>query len=484
VTTAGTSGPHLPPFNPLPGYPTFDGSVGWTNAGNTTYWRDCSYNVGMQYLDWAYNIANFNTTSEWNVFLWGMYMDYLRQNDTLTENCNGSGSCTGLNQAANQRMGANILIDNPTLHKYQDFAWSYYAPQNNTIRVLPYSLNIALVDWLENGTLNDPGLNEVHARVDLLLQTIDDVVTYNPLDGYAKSVYACCYSAPNFDIGLLSTSLIDYFTVNYLKNSGAVDSRIPVELLRLADWYNSYQFNLTGTDYSSTYQPWVPYTNVATVQSLGILNLSLWSWLGAVYGNTCTLPTSGSGCWAVHDLMFQHALDSFAYYSAKQINQVMEFFPNYTGWRLGTLTGTDSYVLPAHNALEGSYPDVLGPYNTNSYSTFNYPQATPSSTGATIVWYTYEATVSTEVQVGLTQTNPTATFTCGPGTYSGLNNLWENTCTVTGLNPSTTYYYSIGGTDADGNSVQSGFASGTLIYRGTNTEASLETPASYSFTTL
>jgi hypothetical protein len=105
VTTAGTSGSHTPMFSSSPGYPTIDGSVGWTNAGNTTYWRNCSYNVGMQYLDWAYNIANFNTTSEWNVFPWGMYMDFLRQNDTLTENCNGSGSCTGLNRAANERMG-------------------------------------------------------------------------------------------------------------------------------------------------------------------------------------------------------------------------------------------------------------------------------------------------------------------------------------------------------------------------------------------
>src|SRR5580658_2016563 len=49
VTTAGTSGSHTPMFSSSPGYPTIDGSVGWTNAGNTTYWRNCSYNVGMQY---------------------------------------------------------------------------------------------------------------------------------------------------------------------------------------------------------------------------------------------------------------------------------------------------------------------------------------------------------------------------------------------------------------------------------------------------
>jgi hypothetical protein len=308
------------------------------------------------------------------------------------------------------------------------------------------------------------------------------VTTYNPLDGHAKSVYACCYSAPNFDVGLLATALIDYFNVNYLRNSSAVDTRIPVELLRFADWYNSNQFNLTGSDYSSTYQPWTPYINPASTQSLGALNVSLWSWLGAVYGNGCTLPTSGQGCWAVNDLVFQHALDNFGYFSAKEINQVMEFFPNYTGWRLGTLTGTDSYVLPAHNALESSYPDVLGPYNTNSYPTFNYPQTTPTTSGATIVWYSYEKAVSTEVQVGTTNTNPTSTFTCAAGTYSGTNNLWQNTCVVSGLASGTTYYYSVGGTDAAGNSVQSAFAPGTFIYKTHNTGVSLATP--YSFRTL
>jgi hypothetical protein len=483
VTTAGTSGATTPPFSGTPGNTTADGTgtgaVTWTNAGNANYWRDCSSRVGMQYLDWAYNVANFSTTSEWNVFPWGMYMDYLRQNDTLSENCNGSGSCMGLNQAANERLGANILTTG--FPSFQAFAQSYASPSNDTVRNLPYSLNVALVDWLENGTLNDPGLNEVKARVDLLLQTIDDIVTYNPLDGSAKSTYACCYSAPNFDIGLLATSLIDYFAVNYLQNSGAVDGRVPVELLRLADWYNSYQFNLTGTDYSSTYQPWVPYTGTDSVQSLGTLNLPLWSWLGMVYGVSCALPTSGQGCWAAHDLMFQHALDHFHYYEAKQINQVLEFFPNYTGWRRG-MPGTDSYILPSHNSFEGSYPDILGPFNATSYTTLPSPVVTPTSSGATIVWYTYEKAVSTKVQVGTTSINPPSSFTCAASTYSGLNNLWQNTCTVSGLASHTTYYFSVGGTDAASNSVQSSFAPGNLVYKGIDTGVALA--SRYTFTTL
>jgi hypothetical protein len=476
VTVAGTSASHVF-FSPSPGLITLDGTVTWTNAGNTSYWRDCSYKVGMQYLDWAYNIATYNTTSEWNEFPWGMYMDYLRQNDTLTENCNGSGSCVGLNHDGNQRMGANILVTG--FPHFQAFTGSYTPPSNATVRNLPYSLNIALVDWLENGTT--PGnQNEIKARVDLLLQTIDDMVTYNPLDGHAKSAYACCYSAPNFDIGLLATALIDYFVINK-SETGNVDTRIPVELLRLADWYNSNQFNLTGTDYSSAYEPWTPYVNTNATQSLGPLNLSLWSWLGAVYGNSCTLPTSGQGCWAVHDLMFQHALDHFSYSSAKEINQVMEFFPNYTGWRLGTLTGTDSYIMPAHNAFEMSYADTLGPYEANPYpaSGFPNPVATPISGGAIITWYTYEKAVSTEVQVGTTSTVPTGTFICGASTFSGTNNLWQNTCTVTGLTSGTTYYYSVGGTDAASNSVQSHFAAGDLVYRGFHVGAQL--PSTYSF---
>ena len=79
ATVAGRSGLSTPAFNTMPNdlwHEAVPGGVTWTNGGNRTYWNACSQRVGMQYLNWAYSIARWNGTREWNIFPWGMYMDY------------------------------------------------------------------------------------------------------------------------------------------------------------------------------------------------------------------------------------------------------------------------------------------------------------------------------------------------------------------------------------------------------------------------
>ena len=44
--------------------------------------------------------------------------------------------------------------------------------------------------------------------------------------------------------------------------------------------------------------------------------------------------------------------------------------------------------------------------------------------------------------------NPT---NCGPSVYTGTDNLWINTCDISGLSPATQYYFGVGGTDAASN---------------------------------
>ena len=255
VVQAGNTGDFTTNFSAQPGAVTNDsGTLMWVNAGNKAYWNACSEVLGMQYLNWAANIEKFDTTQEWNIFPWGMYMDFLRQGDTLNENCDGGPTCSGLNAAANLRFTANILSYPAPGYNDQNFASTYYRNQVGTVRGLPYNTNVALVHWLETGV--EP-TNEIEKRVDLLIQTISEAIKYSPLEG--DTHYVCCYNAPNWNVGLWTMTLIHAYDVAHYMNA-TPDPRIPIELMKLLDWFYSTQFNLMGNDYTFPYQPWaVPY---------------------------------------------------------------------------------------------------------------------------------------------------------------------------------------------------------------------------------
>jgi hypothetical protein len=252
--SGGNSGSNPPSFNPVPGGITMDWGTSWTNAGNTAYWTQCSEIVGMQYLNWAVNVPKWTGTDEWNIFPWGMYMDFLRQGDVLNENCDGGPTCSGLNATANWRFGANVMTYPTPGFVDENFVFTYYQEQTGTVRALPYNMNMLLVNWLETGV---QPTNELKARLDLLLQTIPETVAYSPLDG--PTHYKCCYSAPNYNIGLWAMTLINTYDVQSYMNAQP-DGRIPVELMKLLDWFYSTQVNLLGTDNTFPYEPWtVPY---------------------------------------------------------------------------------------------------------------------------------------------------------------------------------------------------------------------------------
>ena len=449
----GNSGSTPPSFNLVPGQTTHDWGTTWSNAGNTAYWNQCSEIVGMQYLNWAVNVPKWAGTTEHDIFPWGMYMDFQRQGDVLNENCEGGPTCSGLNATANWRFGANVTTYPAPGFVDENFVFTYYQNQTGTVRGLPYNINMLLVNWLETGV---PPTNELKARLDLLIQTIAEATAYNPLEG--ANHYRCCYSAPNFDIGLWSMALINTYNVQTYLNAKP-DARIPIELMKLMDWFYSTQVNLLGTDYTFPYEPWTVPFNCSVFQNGdckwdqgGLNNLisPAYAWLGAVYGDTCRLPTSGVKCWDAADHLFTKAFFDGYQGTAKNYNQLFQDFSNYVGWRTGTMPGTDSYVLPTHNPLGNPYPDVIGPYPSGAYPA--EPTAgNITSSGATITWYTYERAVSTLVRVGTDPNNITRETDCGPSVYTGTDNLWINTCRVSGLNPSTLYYFGVGGTDAASN---------------------------------
>ena len=74
-----------------------------------------------------------------------------------------------------------------------------------------------------------------------------------------------------------------------------------------------------------------------------------------------------------------------------------------------------------------------------------------TSSTATITWYTYEQAVTTVVKVGTDPNNINIKTNCGPSVYTGTDNLWINTCHISGLSPSTLYYFGVGGTDVASN---------------------------------
>jgi len=425
----------------------------WINAGNKEYWTECSEIVGMQYLNWAVNAPKWNGTNEWNIFPWGMYMDYLRQGDTLNENCDGGQTCSGLNAAADWRFGANILTHPAPGFVDENFVFTYYPNQTGTVRALPYNINVLLVNWLETGV--QPS-NELKARLDLLIQTIAEAVAYKPL-GDSK-YYVCCYSAPNYNVGLWAMTLINTYNVQtYL--GVQPDARIPIELMKLLDWFYSTQVNLLGNDSTFPYQPYsVPYNcsvftdNDCANNQGGLNNLvaPAYAWLGAVYGDTCQLPTSRAKCWDVADMLVAKAFQDGYQGTAKNFNQLFQDISNYVGWRTGTMPGTDSYVLPPYNPPGDPYPDVIGPYPSGAYPA--KPKASNiTDSSATITWYTYERATTTVVKVGKSTNNINTQTDCGPSAYTGTDNLWINTCQISDLDPSTRYYFGVGGTDAANN---------------------------------
>lgn len=451
VRSPGKSGANPPNFNSQPGGYTLDWGLTWINSGNKEYWTECSEIVGQQYLNWAVNVARWAGTQEWNIFPWGMYMDFLRQGDVLNENCDGGPTCSGLNATSNLRFTANILTYPAPGFKDESFTYSYYENQTGLIRALPYNTNVLLADWLETGV---QPTNELKKRVDLLIQTIPEAINYNPSG--PGSAYMCCYSASDWNVGLWAMSLINTYNVETYMNSNP-DARIPIELMKLLDWFYSTQVNLLGNDNSFPYQPWaVPYNcsifQNGCQQPFGSLNglvAPAYAWLGAVYGDSCKLPVSGVKCWDAADLLYSNAWAAYTG-SAKNFNQLFQDFSNYVGWRSGTMQGTDSYVLPAHNPLGDPYPDIIGPYPSGAYPAKPTADNITSST-ATITWYTYERAVSTVVKVGTDPNSINMQTGCGPSFYTGTDNLWINTCNISGLSPSTLYYFGVGGTDAASN---------------------------------
>jgi hypothetical protein len=437
---------------------TPDNQVTWTNAGNADYWNAAAQRVLIQHLDTTMNLTEYSTLSEWNIFPLGIGMDYFREGGKLAEYCNKFIPCQGL-QANTLAYMVSPLISSVGIPG-GSIIWTYKYTPADTIRSLPYYSEALLDNWLVSGTpVVDGSVDELQARVDLLLQTIDEVVNYNPVN---MQPVPCCISAPSFDLGLLAEALIDAWTTEtYWQSNGQLvtpDARIPVQLMQLADWYWSNRFNQLGSDYTSTYSLWMyPESsssyNFGGNHELNNLMAPMYAWLFGVYGDGCRLPTSGIYCQVAADTINQHALDA-GIYGGKAFNQIFKWQMDFYMWRTGLMPGTDSYILPTHNPQVpgGTIPNQMEPFNGGSYPS-GYPAAACTSVSCTITWYTFEKADSTSCKMGTSAGNLNIVGTGVASVYvTNSNNQWTNSCTVNGLAHGTAYYFGIGGTDGEGNS--------------------------------
>ena len=346
------------------------------------------------------------------------------------------------------------LVNNPGMVA-EPLTWAYKYVPVDTIRTMPYSLGALTDQWLVTGEpVTNSGVNEGQARVDLLLQAMDEVVNCNPVEGTGNA-YPICPGTPTFDLGLVTEELIHWYTAQAYEGV-TPDARIPVVIGQLMDWFYSNEFNQTGTDYTSPYSlnliPGKPVGN----NQLNMLTAPAFTWLWTMSGDNCTLPTSHVSCVSAGDTMAQHALDGNYFYGAKQFNQVYKLFPTYYNWRTGNWTGLETDLLPSTNPPQAILPDEMEPWNGGSWPPSG-PTCTPSSSSVSCTWYTFKTTVSSTLKVGVKSGSScqawSNTGTGGAGSFvSGTDDQYKNSASISGLTPGTTYCVAFGATDEQGNS--------------------------------
>jgi hypothetical protein len=456
VITAGTSGSSYG-CNNTPGTNCTSGQMRSTNIGNTTFWNLQAQRILMQMMHWEVVMPYYSVGQEWNLFGLSTGMDYLIEGNTLSENCNGSGHCSGLQIKALQHM--LYPLSGGSGLQTQGCVWEYKFVPPGTIRTLPYCADYMLASYIVNGNpVTNQNVDEQKARTDLLIQTIDELTNYNPLVS-SGNPYPCCISTATFDVGLFTEYLIlDWTWQNYLNTHGhpsiIPDPRIPVKILQVASWFKTTQYNLTGTDYLAPYTPWLIPENSNNSgyygnRTLNMLMAHTYAWLFSVYGNSCALSDS-TPCRTIADSMWQYG-GATAFYNAKQANQTYKLWRDFLGWRTGTMLGTSSDITPDDNPNIGALPNKLEPYPAGQFP--SAPVVTQcNGNAACITWNNYTHMQTAFIMYGTTTGNINNLVNCTTGnTFTGSHDIvWTQSCQTGQLQPGT-YYYGVGGTDEQGN---------------------------------
>ena len=447
ATTAGVSGGTRPSWNTTVGGTTRDNTVTWTNVGNVDFWSgSVAERIEDQVRDWQLFHDHYTTDEEWNRFTDGNMMHCFR----FENPCNSS---TSEARADEFFLYPFIVPSGGWATVPQRIQWNYVQTERDTMRDREYEGPALYNYWLMFGSKPiDHSVDELEARTEKEFDQIEEVINYNPKDGHPYTP-ACCIGSPSFDVGLVAEDLIHTATVEHYE-SQPIDARIPIEIGKLLDWTYSNEWNLTGSDYNMPYTLWlIPYGPQMynyEQSDLDMLLAPAYAWYGAVNGGTsCTLPTSHASCWTVADLMFQKTFANVSG-TSKEFSQIYKWMADYFCWRNGTCLGSDSSILPNHNTLRTPYTPIE-PYPQSQYA-LDVGVSNISGNGATVKWYNTQSVTSTLVEASTSSsfTNP-ITSTCGANSLvAGSDNMYSNTCDITGLNSSSAYFIAVGGTNSHG----------------------------------
>ena len=355
---------------------------------NHALWQHCALSILDPYRQ--YQIHNNAAMSLYNIFPWGMAMNYFR---------------TG---ATDSRDAVFDLEDNNGGAKYGGWVDWY------SVRETSYTNNVRLAAEMMGRThtpLLDVGISK-------LLGDMDQIVS----GGKVNTVHP-------FMVGIAMQTLINYYEWKAAK--GVVDNRIPVAVKSGLDaLWTVWNPNSQSFQYNNTI---LPRDDSKAFSDLNGLVASAYAWYWSKTGDPTALSRG--------DTAFQTTLSSPGDYawSGKQFSQVFQWTFDYVRWRGGE--GAASTVFPSLNPYTGPIADTEPPVMGGG--AYTKVIVTPTATGATFTWNTYEP-ATTQVKYGVTS---------GYGSVSPVNPslVTGHRVVLAGLLSRTIYHYQVISVDAAGN---------------------------------
>ncbi|HUI84378.1 MAG TPA: hypothetical protein VL240_09150 [Candidatus Binatia bacterium] len=447
------------------------GMPGYHDVAERDHWKRCAGLAMEPYKDSLIG-AKGSFVAEPNQFAYGLGMYFMRTGDSSAQNA------------------VEILAHNP--------AWNHYfagSPYEASLRATAYLLD----DRLAAEILGEPRDNA------FLLRTVDVLL------GYLDQSYNLSLSNPNqqeydinlFELGLVMESLTTYYELD-LAEGNTPDARIPLEIKKTLDWLESSEY-IPSTHlfvfqvYDVPRNPALVSGTLYQASSLNNLIATAFAWYWSKTNNSTYLNEG--------DDLFRHVFDDAGWtWSVKEFNQVYKWSFDYVRWRSGHNPDGSSpaveTVLAAANPCENNANPCNAPwtdYNppvqfewwpgNGSGPPSIYPTTVPApgvtATTATFWLNTFKPNTTLAVYYGTAapgycntydpqppncmqpfpnfgfqqmltanyayQSTTTMGFQDQTALSQGITNIYDETVTITGLSPNTTYHWRPLTTDASGN---------------------------------
>jgi hypothetical protein len=446
------------------------------NQAHLTEWHRCSELAMEPYKDTDIGTAG-GFVQEPNQFPFGLAMNYMRTGDPTYQDA------------------VNLLAFNPAYFYW--FSGSVYA---ESVRVSAYMMD----DRLANEIIGAPRDTAFMLRaVDVMLGYLDQSYNLSLSNPNQQE-----YNIHPFMVGLAMEALITYYELDVAEGN-TPDARIPLEIKKVLDWWEATQYIPTRHDLA--YDPYdlpknpqlVPGTLYEATE-LNDLVATVYAWYWYKTGNN-TYLTEGDDLfsWVWHSAGGQTLGGNGGWtWSVKEYNQIYKWSFDYVRWRSGANPDGSQppveTVLASQNPYSGPLTDYTTPVQffwtpaQNGQVAAIDPKlsdspntVTVTATTATIYLNVFKPNTTMQVWYGtaappncnsedpappycmqpfpnfgfLQMLNASypyqSTITTGVpdqlALSQGIPNIYDETLTITGLSPNTTYHWRPLTTDSLGN---------------------------------